>query len=119
MYNFLYSVIIVNIVLWVCVLLVLLFVPPNTFINIFVFLFLAMLAIGVTASLSIFKFRTSKQQWSGPRLLFRKSLRWGIFVGFFVAGTLGFKAFDLINPLNYGLFMLINLGIYFWLRSIR
>lgn len=117
--KFLYSVFFITGGLWTVLFLVLIFTSPSSFWNILLVLFLVFLASGFTLSLPIFRVYSAKVTRSGPRLVYRKSLRWGLYAGFIISGTLGFSAYDLINILNYGLFLLFCLGIYFWLKSLR
>jgi hypothetical protein len=117
--KFFYSIFLLLFLLWGGLIAFVLTVSPSKFLTIAGFLTLLFIALSFTFSLPIYKYRKAKSLLSGARMIYRKSLRWGFFYSFLVTGTLGFKAYDLINPLNYGMFLLLCLGIYFWLRELR
>ncbi|RJR26921.1 hypothetical protein C4561_04045 [candidate division WWE3 bacterium] len=91
---------------------------PDTLLTIGMFLTLLFFALSLTFTTIIFLiFHKTHSRLSAPKKLPGRSLKYGFFMGLVVAGTLGFKAFDLINPLNYGLFLVFCILIYFQLRS--
>ena len=116
--KFLYTVFAITAGLWAIVYFFGDRVAPDNLLNIFVFLILIYFALTVTFSIPLFfLFQRKAKSFTDLRKLYRESAKWGAFISFGVVGTLGLKAFDLINPLNYGLFLVLYVVGFFQVRS--
>ena len=78
-----------------------------------------LIAVTLTLSLLLFALRYDSTKRSGPKLSYRMNFKWAMLIGFIATGTLGFSAFDLLNALNYGLFLLLCVGIFYWMKGFR
>ena len=93
---------------------------PSSFYNIFVFLSLLFVALSFTFSIPIYFFLYKMApSFTNLKILYRRALRWGTFFSFGVIGTLGLKAFNLINMLNYGLFLILYISVFFSIKGRR
>lgn len=116
--GFIYTIIFFTIALWSGLLYIGNKIAPDTLQNIFVFLAFMYLTLGVTISLPIyFLLHRKAATYTNLRKIYRNSLKWSFFVSFGIVGTLGLKAFDLINPLNYGLFLLLYFVTYMQIKQ--
>jgi hypothetical protein len=117
--SFLRKNIFLNSIFWLICIAYLGMVSPDDFFRIAIFLGLFFVSVSLSFSFVCFSNLRKRIDRTGDRLVYKKSLRWGAFIGFLTTGSLGFAALDLINFVNYGLFLLFCLGIYFWLKSLR
>lgn len=84
------------------------------------FLICVFLALGVTFSFPLFfVFHKKTPGFVDMRVLYRKSLKWGMFLSSGIVGVLILKSFDLLNLLNFGLFLLLYTGIFYQIKSKR
>lgn len=110
--------IIISLMLWSGVFILGNQIPPTSIINILFFIFYLLLTFGVSISLIIFLVK--KRRAVTPQRIqdtFNFSLKWGFFIALGLMGTLGLNAFELINPLNFGLFILFYLAIFLQIKD--
>ena len=110
--------IVVNILLWGFWIYLLLGTKASSYDSIF--LFLGVLFVSLSLSLSFplsFIFHKTHPNFTNPRLLYRRGLKWGTFVSFGVIGIAFLRAFNLVNLLNVGLFSLLYFGIFFQIKG--
>ena len=107
--------------LWGLFIFLLLKTAPISFFNIFLFLIVLFLALGFTFSLPGFFIQRarSREGYFIPKVVYRSSLKWSMFLSFGVIGFLSLRAFDILNLLNGGLFFLLYLTLYFYLRNSK
>ena len=93
-------------------------IPPASLLNIFFFVAYLFLTFGITFSLIILLVK--KRKAVTPQRIqdtFTYSIKWGFFVSLGLMGTLALKAFDLINPLIFGLFLVLYTAVFLQLRD--
>ena len=118
--KFMTSIIVVSTLLWTFLIYLVVGTLPNSYSTIFLFLGVLFFATGFTLSIPFyFIYRKKLPNFTNTKLLYRKSLKWGTFIGFGVVGTAFLKALNLINPLNVGLFFLLYAGIFFQTKGKR
>ena len=112
--KFLITVFTFTTVLWITLIYLLLNTQPSTYPSIFLFVIILFLTLSFTLSVPIYLFLRKKlPKFEAIKLLYRKGLKWGMFLSFGIVGTLFLKALDLLNLLNFGLFLLLYIGL-FW-----
>ena len=118
--RFFYALVFSSLIVWTCLIFVGSTYAPDTIVTILMFLILVFFALGLTFSTFIFLvFRRQRLELSGSKRVSVRSLKYGFFLGFWATGSLGLKAFELITPVNYGLYLIFCLLIYFQLKSLR
>ena len=112
--KFLITVSISTTALWVILIYLLFNTQPSTYPSIFLFIIVLFLTLSFTFSIPIYLFLRKKlPKFEAIKLLYRRGLKWGMFLSFGITGTLFLKALDLLNLLNFGLFLLLYIGL-FW-----
>jgi len=112
--------IVVNVFLWALWIYLLLGTSPGSYKPIFLFLGVLFLALGLTLSFPFyFIYHKKLSNFTNLKLLYRRGLKWGMFISFGVAGFGFLRALNLVNLLNAGLFGLLYLGIFIQLRGWR
>jgi len=82
------------------------------------FLGVLFLCLGLTLSFPFyFIYTKTLPNFTNLKLLYRKGLKWGMFISFGITGLLFLKALNLINLLNAGLFGLLWVGIFFQIKG--
>jgi hypothetical protein len=118
--KFLYSIIFLTVILWVFFGYFGTVMPPNSPINILSFLIFFFLAISFTLSLFFYFIRVKLPKcFPDKRTVYKRCMRWGFYLGFGIAGTMALKAFGLITPLNYSLFGVFLIALFFQLKAAR
>ena len=116
--KFIKFVVVLAVLLWVWLAFLVLKTLPNSYVSIFLFLGVLFLALSFTISLPFYFIYCKKlPNFTNLKLLYRKSLKWGMFISFGVVGLLFLKALNLINLLNSGLFGLLWIGIFFQIKG--
>jgi hypothetical protein len=93
---------------------------PDTYPSIFMFLFTLFVALGFLLSIPFyFLLKRKTPEFTNVNLLYRKGLKYGMFVAFGLIGLAFLRAFRILSLLNIGLFMLLYLGIFYQLKSKR
>ncbi|MFZ2664372.1 MAG: hypothetical protein WAX66_03350 [Patescibacteria group bacterium] len=111
---------VLTIFLWSLFITLVLTTLPNSYTNIFMFLAVLFLCLGFTLSLPFYFIYIKKYpNFINLKLLYRKGLKWGMFVSFGITGLLFLKALNLINLLNTGLLGLLWIGIFFQIKGKR
>lgn len=111
---------VVTILLWSLFIFLVLSTLPNSYTNIFMFLSVLFLCLGFSFSFPFYFIYTKKlPNFTNLKLLYRKGLKWGMFISFGITGLAFLKALNLINPLNAGLFILLYIGIFFQIKGKR
>lgn len=106
--------------LWFATVRLLLNTTPNTFFSIFLFLGVLFLNLAFTFSIPTYFFLINRSSnLVKLRHIYRKSLKWGFYFSFGICGFLGLRAFELINLLNLGLFVVLYLLLFLQLKSRR
>jgi len=93
---------------------------PDTYVSIFLFLFMLFITSGLSLSVPLFHLLKRKTpEFGNDNLLYRKGLKYGTFIAFGITGVAFLRAFKILSLLNVGLFMLLYLGIFYQLKSKR
>ncbi len=118
--SFLWTIVFFCIFLWSCFGYILVWLAPTSFSTIIGFLGVFFLATSFTLSLPLFFLIRAKSYHAvtNTRTIYRRALAWGGFGSFGVTGLFTLRAFDIFNILNGGLFCLLYIGIYFYLKDI-
>lgn len=91
---------------------------PSSYTSIFLFLSVLFLALSFSFSFPFYViYKKRLPNFTNLKLLYRKSLKWGMFISFGVVGIAFLKALNLINLLNAGLFALLWVGIFFQIKG--
>jgi len=116
--KFIVFMLVLTVFLWGCLAYLIFSTLPSTYTNIFMFLGVLFLCLGLTLSFP-FYFIYTKQlpNFTNLKMLYRKGLKWGMFISFGITGLLFLKALNLINLLNAGLFGLLWVGIFFQIKG--
>lgn len=110
--KFLVTILVFTSVLWVTLVYLLLNTQPSTYTSIFLFIIILFLTLSFTLSIPIYFFLKKRfPRFKEIKLLYRKGLKWGMFISFGIVGTLFLKALNLLNLLNFGLFLLLYAGL--------
>ncbi len=118
--KFLFTVISISVILWVFVVFLINIISPDNLVNVFLLLFVLGIALSHSFSIPLYYyFHKRASAMTSLKMVYRRSVKWSIFLAFGVCATLMFKAFDLINILNYGLFLVLYASLFFWLKSKR
>ena len=118
--KFLYTVIFANLALWFLWARHLLQTKPETPLNIITFLLLLFGAISLTLSiLFYFYFHIRAKDFTNLRFLYRKGLKWGIYLSSCFVGFLAMRAFKIASLVNLGLFIVLYIVIYFQMKKRR
>lgn len=118
--TFMYTVIFASIMLWAFLYRFMGTVAPDGFSNIFTFLALLFLAVSLTLSMPIYFYLQAKAPtFSNLRYLYRKSLRWSMFLALGPVFYLGLRAFNLDNLINTILYFVLYLLVFLQLRTKR
>lgn len=95
-------------------------VTPDSSRHILFFMLSLFVSIGISLTAGIFMYLNYRASLFMDRhVIFKKSLRYGYFLGFFITGILTLRAFDLATPLNYFLFTFLCLVLYKQFKSSR
>ncbi len=116
---FLWTILFLCVVLWSIFGYILVWLAPTSFSTIIGFLGILFLAISSTLSLPLFFVIKSKSYHgvTNTRVIYRRALAWGGFGAFGITGLFTLRAFDIFNILNGTLFLLLYVGIYFYLKD--
>jgi hypothetical protein len=106
--RFMYTIIFLSCVLWLVTGVWVFMVTPDSITKIFVLLFIIFCAISLSLSVPIFFAEIKRAHHHGlEKPTYRRSLRLSMFIGLFITGTLGLKAFNLVNVINVILFLIL------------
>ena len=118
--KFFYSVILILLLSWGGVILLVLKGSPDTYPSIFSFLIVFFISLGFSLSIPFYSFLKRKTpEFTNINLLYRKGLKYGMFIAFGITGVAFLRAFRILSLLNVGLFVLLYLGIFYQLKSKR
>jgi hypothetical protein len=118
--KFFYTVVVAALIAWTGVFLVGSSTAPISTGSILFFMLTLFVALGITFTLVAFVyFNYRASLFMNRRILFRRSLKYGYFAGFFVTGILTLRAFDLDTAINYILFTILCAVLYKQFRSSR
>ena len=118
--RFMYSVFVSLVFLWSTVVYLIFKTAPNSYLSILSFLIILFLALSFTFSIPLFFYQKKVHpKFKNVKFLYRKGLKWSLFVSFGIVSFLFLKALDLINLLNFGLFLLLYTGILYQIKSKR
>jgi hypothetical protein len=118
--KFFYSVIFIVILAWGLLTYIVLGGSPDTYPSIFLFIIALFIALGFSLSVPIYvSMRRKNPGFANDNLVYRKSLKYGLFISLGISGVAFLRAFRILSLLNVGLFMLLYLGIFYQLKSKR
>ncbi|MBP7927792.1 hypothetical protein KAZ57_01455 [Patescibacteria group bacterium] len=107
-------------ILWYGVFFSLTKTQPDSFNSIIGFLLRLFLALSLTLSLPVYFYLHKKAPtFSNLRHLYRKSIKWSMYVSFGAVFVLGLRAFNLGSWLNIGLFLVFYFLMYGYLKGPR
>lgn len=117
--RFFISIIVLITILWGAFIILLLKTAPISLPNILLFLGILFLAVGLTVSMPVFYYFRSQRRlaFAMPNETYRIGLRWSLYFSFGFVGFLMLKAFDILNILNGGLFLVLYILLYFYLKQ--
>lgn len=91
---------------------------PTELVNILKFLAFAFAALSLSGSIpAYFLVRKKHSEMMDQRMLYRKSLKWSMFVAFGITGMLLLKAFSLLTIMNVVLFLVFYAAIFAQVRT--
>jgi len=110
---------VVNLLLWgLWFYLLFIGILPNSYREIFLFLSVLFLAMGLTFSFPFYFFYKKKyKNFTDLGILYKKALKWGFFVSFGVVAIAIMEAFHILTLLNVALLALLYLGFFVQLRG--
>lgn len=118
--KFLYTVIIFSVLFWVLGIRQIIYHKPDSFTNIFGFLFFLFWALSGTLSIIFYWiFYLKAPQYSTLKNLYRRGVKYSLFFASGVVALLALKAFGLWTLLNLVLFIILYMAVYMQLRSRR
>ncbi len=118
--KFLYTTVIVSLLLWLSAYKYIFYSKPSTFLSIFIFLLLIFFAVLATASIPLyFYFHYKAPTFSNLRQVYRKSLRWSAYLSFGLVFLMMLRTFKLDHIANIALFLIFYILLYFQLRLRR
>jgi predicted membrane channel-forming protein YqfA (hemolysin III family) len=118
--KFFYSIILVLILAWGFLVSLVLKGSPDTYSSIFLFIFTLFIAVGFSVSIPIYLVMKKRNpQLANTTPLYRRGLKYAMYISFGIAGIAFLRAFRILSLLNIGLFMLLYLGIFYQLKSKR
>lgn len=109
---------VVNALLWGWWVFLLLGTTPSSYNPIFLFLGVLFFSLGLTLSFPFYLiYRKKLPKFTNLKLLYRRALKWGMFISFGIIGLAFLRALNLINILNAGLFGLLYVGIFVQIKG--
>lgn len=118
--KFFYTVILATLAAWAGVFIVGSEIVPDSSPHILIFMFSLLVAVGISLTACVFVYLNRRASLFMDRhVLFKKSLKYGYFLGFFIVGILTLRVFDIATPLNYFLFTFLCLVLYKQFKSSR
>ncbi|EKE00235.1 MAG: hypothetical protein ACD_22C00072G0018 [uncultured bacterium] len=117
---FLYTVALVNIALWGLWARSLFISKPDSLVNILVFLLLFFFALALTIAFPVYFYYFKKAPTlTKLRLIYRKSLKWGLFLSAGVTLLMALRAFQLFNIVTVVLFVILYVALFTQLKGRR
>ena len=118
--RFLYTIVLAAVGFWILVGNVLLNTRPDSTAKILYFLLLFFAATALTTSIpAYFLFLKKAPNFTNLRFLYRKAIKWGVFVGSLISIFLGLRAFGLGSTLNLALLLILYVMIFLQFRKSR
>ncbi len=119
--RFIKSAIIFSLILWVLWFYFLFFgLSPSSYKEIFIFLGVLFLAVGVSLSLPFYSIYKKKyKNFTDMRILYKRALKYGFLISFGFVGLALMRAFNIITVLNISLFALLYIGIFMQIGGRR
>jgi glucan phosphoethanolaminetransferase (alkaline phosphatase superfamily) len=118
--KFFYSIILVIVLAWGLLALLVLRGSPDTYPSIFLFITVLFIALGFSLSIPIYlSLKRKNPEFANNNLLYKKGLKYALFIAFGISGIAFLRAFRILSLLNVGLFMLLYLGFFYQLKSKR
>ena len=118
--KFFYTVIVGALMAWTWLFILGSEIVPDSGIHILVFMFSFFIATGITLTCTTFVyFNYRASLFMNRHILFRRSLKYGYFMGFFITGILTLRVFELATALNYVLFTILCLVLYKQFKGSR
>lgn len=118
--KFIYTILIFVASFWGIFAFVLFNLAPSTWYNIFIFLMFLCAAFSLTLSIPIYIFYYKKApEFANLRLVYRKSLKWGVFCGCSVCCYLLLRILRVDTVVNVGLLLLLVVSVGSFLKSHR
>jgi hypothetical protein len=118
--KFLYTVILAAVGLWVLVGSTMINTRPDSTGRILYFLLLVCLAVTLSVSIPVYLYFFKKAPtFTNLRFLYRKGIKWGLYVGSLTAMFLGLRAFNLATTLNLALLAIFYVMIFLQFRGQR
>lgn len=114
--KFLYTVIFLNLILWISVILFIFKIPPNSNLLIIIFLILLFITLVHTFSLPIY-FLKRKTKFLTKREIYRVNIKYSVLVSLIIITYLFLKAFKLFNI--WGILVSLILLTYVCLKIFR
>jgi len=115
--KFLYTIIVLALILWIWCIRVLSTVPPDSLTNILQFLISFFMALALTLSIpAYFFFYKKAPTFTNLKQLYRRSLKWSVFLAFGFTAVVGLKAFGSLTPLNLLLFVILYYAMFAQLK---
>ena len=114
--KFIYTILIFDAAIWGVIAKFMLSNKPDSVVNIAVFLLLLLVALSLTFSMPIyFYFYRKSPTFTNLRFIFRKSLKYGFYIGLCVCLILVLKFFGVLTILNAILFLVLYFSVLYTL----
>ena len=118
--KFIYTILFADLVFWFFWIRALVTTKPDISSNILVFLLLLFSALGLGLSLVFyFIFFKRAPTFTNLKYLYRRALKYGMFMSSGVVILMGLKAFGVLTPINLGLYVLLFYLVFNKLRHKR
>jgi hypothetical protein len=93
---------------------------PDSLQNVALLLLFLFFAATLTLSIMLyFFFYRQAQKYTNLRMVYRRGLKWSIYISLGLVFILGMRALDVYNLLNLGLFIILYYAIYLQIRTKR
>lgn len=118
--KFIYTIILLSLLSWLELYHYISHTAPDTLYKIVFFLFILFVALALTFSLPIYLiFHVRVPSFSNLKYLYRRSLKWALFLSFGVSFSAALWIFNLANLVNLALFVILYALVFMQLRGRR
>ncbi len=112
--KFIYTILIIDVAVWGIIAKFIFGSKPDTIVNIIIFLSLLLVALTLTFSMPIyFYFYRKSPTFTNLRFIFRKSLKYGFYIGLCVCLILVLKFLHVLTVLNAVLFLVLYFSVLY------
>jgi len=118
--KFLYSIIIIVALMWWFLIKTVLTTKPEGTESILIFLAASLVALGLTLSIPFYLYFYQKAQtYTNLRMVYRRALKWGLYLSIGVVFSLGMRALHVFTFINLVLFLILYFAIFLQIKGKR